>query len=281
MLNQNAKKNQVNQEKPLKRFGQNFLIDKTIISRIVEQLKIKPTDTIIEIGPGHGELTEKILENKPKRIIAIEKDRRLAQKLVSSLAVSNKNIKVIEGDTLKVIPELFTNELKSYRAIKLVGNIPYYITGHLLRILGELENKPEIIVLTIQKEVAERIVAKPPKMNLLSASVQFWGTPEIIQIIDKEKFNPVPKVDSAIIRIVPVKSQVLRVKGQGFYSLIKILFKQPRKTILNNLKEFTINNRKIPTEEIQKILKKCNIDPKLRPQNLSIEEIKLIAKQLS
>jgi len=255
--------------------GQNFLIDQSAISDIVRALKVKKTDVIVEIGPGHGELTIPLLKTGAK-VIAIEKDYELAQKLASSLVVSNKNLEIIDGDALDV----FRNsklEIRNSDKYKLVGNIPYYITGYLLRTIGELENKPEMIVLTIQKEVAERIAAKSPNMNLLAASVQFWGKPEIIKIIPRESFDPVPNVDSAVIRIVPSKKPI--VNSDQYYRAIKILFRQPRKTILNNLKD-AVKNEDLSASTFSKILKNPTIDPSLRPQNLSVEDIKDLAGRL-
>lgn len=256
-----------NAPKPKKSLGQNFLTDNLAIDTVVEAINPQPQDTIVEIGPGHGELTLPLLKSGAK-VIAIEKDSSLARKLVGSLAeeIHKKQLEVIEGDALKILPSLFANELKSQRANKLVGNIPYYITGFLLRTISELEHKPASIVLTIQKEVAERICAVPGEMNLLAASVQFWGKPEIIKIIPRESFYPIPKVDSAVIKIVPSHKPIAN--SEKYYSFIKTLFKQPRKTILNNLREL------FSAEEIQK----TGINPALRPQNLSMENIfKLLA----
>ena len=206
----------------------------------------------------------------------------------------NENIEIIQGDALKILPDLCSkfHDL----SFKIVGNIPFYITGYLLRILGELEKKPSLIVLTVQKEVAERVCAEPPRMNLLAASVQFWAEPKIIDYIPKTDFQPQPKVDSAIIKLV-ISNQPLAT-SENYYKLIKIIFKQPRKTILNNLasgvkyQASSIKNQKIPIssriidkvgtkEEIIKILETLKISPTDRPQNLTIEQIKNLSVQLS
>src|SRR3989304_2926711 len=295
--------------------GQHFLINKKKIEKIVEALELKNGDTIIEIGPGHGELTQeiqksKIPETEPRRrtsslrgrqarygagknqsanwrtkikIIAIEKDINLVKFLKEKFS-KDKNIEIIEGDALKEIKnqiskiKITNQNSKIIKNLKIVGNIPYYITGYLLRILGELENKPSLIVLTIQKEVAQRVCAKPPKMNLLAASIQFWAEPKIIGSVSKKDFRPIPKVDSAIIKLIPltllVRSSIQCNKGD-YYKFIKILFKQPRKTILNNL-EFRIKNLEFRAENRQKLkekLLKIGVDPQARPQNLSVEQI--------
>lgn len=257
------------------KLGQHFLIDKKPLEIIASNLDIKTNDTIIEIGPGHGELTKELrIRNFPPkadtprtqefRIIAIEKDKELAKDLEKEFA-HDKNIKIIDGDALKIIPSI----PKSY---KIVGNIPYYITGYLFRVIGELEDKPSLIIFTIQKEVAERICAEPPKMNLMAASVQIWATPEILSIVGKKSFSPPPEVDSAIIKLTPKEKS----KNLGsYYKLIKILFKQPRKTILNNL----TSGLDKPKNEIEEMLKKLDINPTDRPQNLSVDKIEALSAE--
>lgn len=314
----------------MKYLGQHFLRDEGVLQQIADSLKIKPGDVIIEIGAGHGELTMNLesrisnLKNKENdckkisnlesstkggstsggknnsvKIIAIEKDKELAKNL--EIRIQNlglKNIEIIEGDVLKILPQivdlilktsdvpniknnfrtsdvqklLIHNSLFTIQDYKIVGNIPYYITGYLLRILGELENKPSLIVLTIQKEVAERICAKPPKINLLAASVQFWAKPEIVRFISRKSFSPQPKVDSVIIKFNIKTSDVRRtsdVQKLKYYNLIKVLFKQPRKTVLNNLSLVL----KISKKEIIKILTEQGIKPNARPQNLTIRDL--------
>src|SRR3989344_4758001 len=265
----------------MKKLGQHFLTKKTKLQKIVGALDLRADDSVIEIGPGHGELTNELrIKNYELKIIAIEKDEEFVRYLQEKFA-QDKNIEIIEGDILKILPELAKSR-------KIVGNIPYYITGHLLRIIGELKNKPSLVVLTVQKEVAERICAKPfgiahgkPRMNLLAASVQFWAEPEIIDYIPKTDFWPQPKVDSAIIKLKSITvsmrphEKCYEIGAEEYYKLIKILFKQPRKTILNNLR--ATNKTK---EEIIKILGELKINPEDRPQNLSVEQIKELSTQI-
>lgn len=260
--------------------GQHFLINKNKIRKIIDALELKSGDTIIEIGPGHGELTNAIIERvkdlkiKRFKLVAIEKDKNLVKDLefrIKDLGI--KNIEIIQGDALKFLPKLIT-QLPNYpiAKYKIVGNIPYYITGYLLRIIGELKIKPSLIVLTIQKEVAERMAAKPPEMNLLAASVQFWAKPEIVGHIPKKDFRPMPEVDGAIIKLIP-KTQNLTPKT--YYPFIKTLFRQPRKTILNNLRRITDKQ-----QALTKKLESIGINPNNRPQNLSIEQIIKLAQTL-
>ncbi len=210
------------------KLGQNFLINKKALEAIAKALEIKDGETIVEIGPGHGELTEILATETDDKIIAIEKDGELAGFLRRKFS-DNDKIEIINGDALKVLPQIPKSYILNSKSYKVVGNIPYYITGYLLRILSELENKPSLAVLTIQKEVAERLVAKPPRMNLLAAAVQFWSEPEIIGELPKEDFRPMPKVNSATIKLKPKKSSP-PANQKKYYRLIKIIFKQPRKT---------------------------------------------------
>ncbi len=251
------------------RLGQHFLTDKITLKKIAELLNIEKGDTIVEIGPGHGELTFEIKDNSIK-IIAIEKDKKLAENLelrVKDLGL--ENIEIIHGDALK--------EIKNQKIIgnlKIVGNIPYYITGYLLRTMGELEKKPSLIVLTIQKEVALRICAKPGEMNLLAASIQFWAEPTLEMIIKRGLFSPPPKVDSAVIKlsVLPTKSKE---ESKKYYELIKKVFAQPRKTILNNLS----HGFDMTKDEVSEKLERAGIKPGYRPQNLTINKINILAAE--
>lgn len=250
----------------MRKLGQHFLKDDRVLEKITSVLQISSTDTVVEIGPGHGELTKYVLLNLPKKVFAIEKDEGLADKLAENFP----ELDVIKGDALEILPTLHTtHRLLPTASWKLAGNIPYYITGKLLRTIGEMKNKPALIVLTVQKEVAERLSADPPKMNLLAASVKFWGEPQIVRNISKHAFRPKPKVESSIIRIVPHKQQEGSAEQDKYYKFIKALFKQPRKTILNNLSD----GLNLPRDEAERILKSQGVEPKLRPQNLDIDTI--------
>ena len=251
--------------------GQCFLKDKKALQNIAAALDISSTDTIVEIGPGHGELTKYILEKNPSQLILIEKDEKMASKLSSDLSGKHPNLKIIQGDALKTLPSLSETLPTNY---KLAGNIPYYITGHLFRIIGELKNKPSLSVFTIQKEVAERAIITPDNLNILSASIAFWGSAEITQIIPKTSFDPQPKVDSATIKIKTDPS--LDIDQENYFKIIKAAFKQPRKTLLNNLSE----NLDISKTKIVEVLRSINLSENSRPQNLSIKNIITLAKTL-
>lgn len=250
------------------KLGQNFLKNKSKLEKIAVSLDIKEGDVVVEIGPGHGELTGELrIKNHELRIIAIEKDKKLAAELKRKFR-GDKNMEVIEGDVLEILPFMVYDSSFMLHNYKIIGNIPYYITGYLLRVFEEIENKPELIVLTIQKEVAERIIAKPSKMNLLAASVQFWADAEILDYISKKDFDPVPEVDSAVIKLTTYNQQPTTEKKKNYYKFVKALFKQPRKTILNNLRLIT-DDQQLLTEK----LKEAGVNPSDRPQNLSLKQI--------
>lgn len=239
--------------------------NKKKLEKIAAALELEKGDTVIEIGPGHGELTEKLkAKNLKLKIIAIEKDRNL----ISPLKEKFPEVEIIEGDALKVLPDLCF-KIQASR-FKICGNIPYYITGHLLRILSELDNKPRLAVLTIQKEVAERICAAPPKMNLLAAITQFWAEAKIIGFISRKDFSPPPEVDSAIIKLQTADYKQTTKQAEKYCKFAKIIFKQPRKTIINNL---CAGYGDLKKEEISEKLRKAGINPQNRPQNLKVEQI--------
>jgi len=260
-----------------KKLGQHFLTDKNAAKLFVEPLSLKKGDWVIEVGPGEGIITELLAKIKEIKVIAVEKDGNLAKKLNNKFANSKDTVRIVAGDILHYLPQAAGEFEKKALDYKLTGNLPFYLTGYFLRLLGELQRKPKISVLGIQKEVAEKLIAAPPKMNLLAASVQFWAEIKLIGTIPKKKFSPQPKVDGAIV--------VLKVKkypGELFDSycdLIKVLFKHPRKTVGNNIKLSK------PTAEeqnkIKTVLEALGIDLKLRPQDLEIKNLIRAAKFLT
>ena len=260
----------------MQHLGQHFLKNKKILEKIVDALNIKSGDVIVEIGPGHGELTEQlVISNKElvTRIIAVEKDKKLAQLLKEKFENNNK-VEIVSGDILKLLPSLVTDYLLPITDYKIVGNIPYYITGHLLRILSELKHKPEIITLLVQKEVAERVVVHPPKMNLLAAATQSWSEPKIIAHVGKKNFSPPPQVDSAIVTLSPKP----HTPNPRYFEFLRTLFKQPRKTIANNL--MANDKLQMTKSELTKKLAAVRINPNDRPQNLSLSEMQNLFRTL-
>ncbi len=321
--------------KPNKLLGQIFLRDKNVLNKIISAANLTARDRVLEVGPGLGVLTRELAKHAGY-VIAVEKDKNLAARLKAKFA-NNKNVEIIEGDILKTnIPALFcchpdlavagegsprlgrgrtfvrdsSLRLRSAQndnrvPYKVVANIPYYLTSHLIRLLLEGANPPQDIILMIQKQVAQRICARPPKMSLLAASVQFYAEPKIIASVAKKSFWPQPKVDSAIIRITP-RPVVNEVKFTGphswchpeqsegspanagrhkvgdssptaqndkknnehFFRILHAGFSHPRKQLLNNLS----SGLKIPRERIIKILQTAGLKPTQRAETLKVED---------
>ena len=246
--------------KPIKYMGQNFLIDASALKKVVDSAEIDKKDTILEIGPGLGVLTKE-LAGRAKKVIAIEKDATMMEILRETLK-DYGNVEIIQGNALTA-----TNYQLPTTNYKLVANIPYYITSPLIRKFLESKNQPETIVLMVQKEVAQRICSKPPNMSLLAVSVQFYAKAQIIFYISKGCFWPVPKVNSAIIKITP------KVGGRPtstdlFFKIVKAGFSQPRKQLAGNLAKGLQKSKK----EIETWLLKNNLQPKQRAETLSIED---------
>jgi len=206
------------------------LQDRSVVTKLIKASHISKTDVVLEIGPGKGILTKE-LARQAKKVIAVEKDGRLIPILKETLK-EFKNVEIIHGDILKN----YELEIKNYK-YKIVANIPFYITGHLIRKF--LENPPtggqlQEMTLIIQKEVAQRICAKPPKTNILAISVQFYADAKIISYISKKSFRPIPKVNGAIIQITPKKKY--KIDPSKFFRVVKAGFSHPRKQLKNNLK---------------------------------------------
>lgn len=256
---------------PSRGFGQNFLVSQRILKKIIELSGVSKKDVVLEIGPGTGNLTLELAKNA-KMVIAVEKDPRIIP-VLKKILKGFKNVEIIQGDILKIIPpqEKYWWGVKNY---KVVANIPYYLTSPLIRKLLETENRPSEIILMVQKEVAQRICAQPPKMNLLAVSVQFYARPKILAYVSKKSFWPRPKVDSAIIRIVPREKQQEISDKDLFFKIVRAGFSQPRKQIVNNLS----NGLKWGKEDIKGWLLKNNIKPSLRPENLTILDWQNLAK---
>jgi len=246
-----------------KRLGQNFLGDPHALKKIVQASEIHPTDTVLEIGPGLGSLT-RYLAAAAKNVVAVELDDRLFPPL-EAIIVPYKNIQLVHGDILDIEP----SEIVEQGDYLVVANIPYYITSAVIRHLLESDPKPRRIVLTIQKEVAERICAGPGDMSLLALSVQVYGEPRIAARIPAGAFFPAPKVDSSVLVVDIFPAPIMPIEYlDTFFLLIKAGFSQKRKKLRNSL---SAGMRKSPTE-IEKLLRAADIDPQRRAETLSIEE---------
>jgi 16S rRNA (adenine1518-N6/adenine1519-N6)-dimethyltransferase len=241
-----------------KYLGQNFLFDPSILHRIIDVSGVTHNDLVVEIGPGFGRLT-KMLAEAAKKVIAIELDSELFKKLKDELKEFN-NIELVNEDVLKY-------PFEKLEPFKVVSNIPYYITTPIIFRLLEARKNLISMTLTIQKEVAERIVAKPDTKDygVLTLSVQYYTEPEIKFIIPKGAFRPIPKVDSAVIRMEMLKKPRVKISDQKlFFRIIKAGFAQRRKTLANALKPIA--------GDVKEILIKAGIEPLRRAETLTIEE---------
>ena len=258
---------------PKKSLGQNFLVNRGVLDKIVAAAEIQKDDIILEVGPGTGNLTEK-LASVAKKVIAVEKDRRLIGQLKIKFE-KNGNIEIIEKDILKFNPEQYSLKNGGY---KIVANIPYYITSHFLKTVFTKWLQPKLIVLMIQKEVAQRIMAKPPHMNLLALSVQFYAEPKIVGYVSRGSFQPMPKVDSAIIKLTPKNNnRLLTIDNGHFFKVIRAGFSEKRKQLLNNLAK----NFDTTKEKIKNIFSSAGIKEKARAENLSLQEWEKLAELLT
>jgi 16S rRNA (adenine1518-N6/adenine1519-N6)-dimethyltransferase len=252
--------------------GQNFLIEENIYDQIIAASNLKKDDVVLEVGPGLGFLTAKLAE-KAGKVIAVELDDKLAKYLVEkkevekidNLEIFNENVLDINSkDTKYQIPK------KKY---KIVANLPYNITSVFIRKFLTADHAPEEMVLMLQKEVAERICAKPGDMSLLALSVQFFAEPEIVAYVKKENFWPMPQVDSAIIKIKNKKEKIKNIDEKDFFRLAKFGFSSRRKMLKNNL----AGGLHVTPSEAEEILVVAGFNPKARAEDLSVADwIKLV-----
>lgn len=248
-----------------KKLGQHFLINQDILNEIVKTAQLKSTDTILEIGPGLGTLTRP-LSHGARRVIAIEKDPDII-KVFKSINTDLTGVLILQKNALSLEKDFFKNQnISSY---KLVANLPYYLTSPIIRFFLQTKPKPKIIVLMVQKEVAERIVAKPPNTSLLSIAIQFYGEPTIVREVSNDSFWPKPKVDSAIIKILPHAEQIYKVANeQDFFRTVKAGFGEKRKQLHNSLS----GGLNLSSDIVKKALIKSHINNTRRAQTLTIPE---------
>jgi len=256
--------------RPDKRLGQNFLVDESALLRVVKAAEVCPEDAILEIGPGLGGLT-RILATRARQIVAVEIDARFIPPLEEVLSPFN-NVQIVQGDILSLNPaELLTKHTNPDSGYLVVANIPYYITSALFRHLLETDLKPGRMVLTVQREVAERICAAPGNMSLLALSVQVYGNPQIVTYIPSASFYPAPKVDSAVVRVdLYPEPRIQASELPAFFRLVKAGFSQKRKTLRNALS----GGMRWEPSLAAHILQASKIDPMRRAETLSLEEWK-------
>jgi 16S rRNA (adenine1518-N6/adenine1519-N6)-dimethyltransferase len=254
-----------------KGLGQHFLADPVALDRIVAAAELIPTDTVLEIGPGLGTLTRR-LAAQAGRVIAVELDRRMVEILSQELA-DCRNVEIVQGDILAVsLVELLGDRARTetrFLPFKVVANLPYYITSAVLRHMLEGPIRPTLAVLTVQREVAQRLVARPGDLSLLAVSVQFYGQPEIIARIPAGAFYPPPKVDSAVVRIRVFDRPPVEVDDvDRFFQVVHAGFGQKRKQLRNALAAGLHR----PPEAVSARLTEAGIDPRRRAETLSLTE---------
>lgn len=259
---------------PRKRLGQNFLRDPVALGRIVAAADLSHEDVVVEVGAGVGTLTRPLAE-QAGRVIALELDDGLVA-ILRDQVVNLTNVQVVHGDVLQFSASQFP-----HRGYKVVGNLPYYITSAVLRHFLEKVPRPQLMVVTVQREVADRIVAEPGKMSLLAASVQFYGQPRIVARIPAGAFYPPPQVDSAVVRIdVEEQPTIALEKGTGeavFFRVVRAGFSQKRKTLRNSLSA----SLGLSPATVEEALEQAGVDPRRRAETLSLIEWARVAHQFS
>ena len=270
-----------------KSLGQNFLKSKAALRAMVEAAEIgeggaaaQQAATILEIGPGKGALTRALLDTGAQ-VIALEKDDRLIPILLESFKpeIAGGSLQILHTDALDFNPA----ELENKDNYKIVANIPYYITGIFFKHYLTHPNQPKTMVVMVQKEVADRIVARDGKESLLSLSIKCYGQPHKIMNVKKEYFSPEPKVDSAIIAVENISRDFFKnISEEKFFTLIKAGFAHKRKVLIGNLQNIVpLENREISREKLEKVFAKLKIPIKARAEDLKLADWKLIALEIT
>jgi 16S rRNA (adenine1518-N6/adenine1519-N6)-dimethyltransferase len=258
-----------------KGLGQHFLVNSSILHNITQAAELTPSDLILEVGPGIGVLTHALVE-QAGWVIAVELDKQMAEALKETL-VPHQNYSIINRDILDIDPRdlilqeksKFPSEIVDHTNYKLVANLPYYITQPIIRHFCESKLKPRIMIIMVQKEVAKNIVAKAGDLRILAISVQFYGKPEIMGYVPAGNFFPVPKVDSAILKITLHTKPLYQVTSEkNFFRIVRAGFCATRKQLANSLAQ----GLAIPKSEVISLLLKAGIASQKRPETLTIEE---------
>jgi 16S rRNA (adenine1518-N6/adenine1519-N6)-dimethyltransferase len=258
-----------------KGLGQHFLINPGVLKTTIQAAGLTPEDIVLEIGPGLGVLTRELIEQSGY-VIAVELDPHMVELLqdtlssCSNFSLVKRNILDVEpGDLIRQEQTGFPPSVKNPLKYKLVANLPYYITQPIIRHFCEAELKPQVMVIMVQKEVAQNIVASPGSLRILAISVQFYGKPEIIDYVPAGNFYPAPKVDSAVLKITLYPEPAVDVTSEkNFFRIVRAGFCAARKQLANSLSQGT----GIPKIEVLSLLQKADIAPQKRPETLTLEE---------
>jgi 16S rRNA (adenine1518-N6/adenine1519-N6)-dimethyltransferase len=259
--------------RPAKELGQNFLVDRSVLARIVAVAELATGDAVLEVGAGTGALTE-LLARSAGRIVAVELDERMAPVLRRALA-GLPNVRVVQGDILELDPPaLFDPPASCYQV---VANLPYYITSAILRHLLEAQPAPQRLIVTVQREVAERITADPGQMSLLAVSVQYYGRPRILFRIKPGSFYPAPEVQSAVLRIDAHDTPPVDVdSSEAFFRVVRAGFSQRRKQLRNALAA----GLGLPAGDVAARLREAEVDPQWRAQALTLGQWAAVVRAL-
>jgi len=254
-----------------KSLGQNFLVNEGVVTKIVTAAELTPKDTVLEVGPGTGNLTRALIATGA-RIVAVEKDHRIIEDLNAEFSAAQ--IEIVENDILEFKPNEYGLTEGNY---KIVANLPYYITSHFIRTVFEEWPQPSLMVLMVQKEVAKRIMAKPPDMNLLALSVQYYAKPEIITYVSRGSFRPIPTVDSAVIKLTPRTEYSLPAEKETlFFSILKSAFGGKRKQLINTLPTIIGKNKQGTAE----LLTQIGLSPQTRPETVDLAHWLILVNSL-
>jgi 16S rRNA (adenine1518-N6/adenine1519-N6)-dimethyltransferase len=256
---------------PRKRFGQHFIADRNILSKLVHAAKAQPGTVVLEIGPGLGSLT-RVLAEAGARVAAVEVDQDLVAQLTKEFA-NSIDVQVLQGDVLTRPPTDWLAQAKLLPPYVVVANLPYYITSAVLRYLLEAESPPSRIVVMVQREVAQQIIARPPHMNLLAVSVQYYASPRVVDLVPAGAFYPRPKVDSAIVRM-DVHPRLSKGSTEFLFQVVRAGFSARRKQLRNALAHGLGRSQ----DEVLFLLTHAGLDPSRRAETLSLDEWQLLAE---
>ena len=262
-----------------KKFGQNFLIDGNILGKIVEAAQITETDCVLEIGPGIGTMTQYLAE-RAKSVVVVEIDKNLIPILQETLSVY-QNVKIINEDILKTDIDRIVRKENDGKPIKVVANLPYYITTPIVMSLFENHVALQSITIMVQKEVADRMQAVPGTKDYgaLSLAVRYYAKPEIIMKVPASCFMPRPNVDSAVIRLIRYDNPPVEVRDEAWlFSIIRASFNQRRKTLVNGLSN--AGNLGIRKEKIAEAVELMGLQPSVRGETLSLEQFAELSNYL-
>lgn len=254
---------------PQKKYGQNFLIDELVLDKIILNADINNGDLVIEIGPGLGNLTKRLCE-KAGQVVAIEIDKNMVDILNSEYS-DLENLTILNKDIMETDLHEIISQFPNMKNVKVVANLPYYITTPIIMKLLEDKLNIDLIEVMIQKEVAERLCAEPigRDYGAITVAVNYYSEPKYIETVKADRFLPAPNVDSAVVLLKVLDTPKVKVNEKLMFEIVKAAFSMKRKTLLNSLGNANING--VNKEKLSKILMELNIPLDIRPERISLE----------